>query len=137
MWRDFIMPGFAEYLDLIKSHQVISMHHSCGSVVDVIPDMITCGLDILQSIQPEAKGMSLDNLKRHFGKGICFQGGISIQKTMPYGTPDDIRREVKALARIAAPDGGYIFCISHNIQADTPVANIVALLEAYLQYGGA
>ncbi len=64
------------------------MHHTCGSVVDIIPDMIECGLDILQSIQPEAKGMSLANLKKIFGKSLCFQGGVSIQKTMPYGSPD-------------------------------------------------
>ena len=83
MWRKFIKPGFADYIDLIKRHNAIAMHHTCGSVVDIIPDMIECGLDILQSIQPEANGMSLASLKKMFGKSICFQGGVSIQKTMP------------------------------------------------------
>jgi uroporphyrinogen decarboxylase len=105
MWREFIKPGFANYIDLIKRHHTMAMHHTCGSVVDIIPDMIECGLDILQSIQPEAKGMSLAYLKKVFGKNICFQGG------------------------------GYIFCSSHNIQADTPVENIITLMEAYLEYG--
>jgi len=135
MWRKFIKPGFADFIDLVKCHKVIAMHHTCGSVVDIIPDMIECRLDILQSIQPEANGMSLSNLKKTFGKSICFQGGVSIQKTMPYGSRDDIRHEVKSIADIAKQDGGYIFCTSHNIQADTPIENIITLMEAYLQYG--
>lgn len=135
MWREFIRPGFTEYLALIKRHGALAMHHTCGSVVEIIPDMIDCGLDVLQSIQPEAAGMSLADLKMRFGKRLCFQGGVSIQKTMPYGTPDDVRREVAALARASRPDGGYIFCTSHNIQADTPVENVVALVEAYREYG--
>ena len=111
------------------------MHHSCGSVVDIIPDMIESGLDVLQSIQPEARGMSLFDLKRTFGKDLCYQGGVSIQKTMPFGSEDEIRREIKALAEIAKRDGGYIFCTSHNIQADTPVESVITLLESYLEYG--
>ena len=135
MWRKFLEPGFADYIDLIKRHETVAMHHTCGSVVDIIPDMIECGLDILQSIQPEANGMSLANLKERFGKDICFQGGVSIQKTMPFGSPDDVRRDVASLAAIVKPDGGYIFCTSHNIQADTPMENITALMEAYSTYG--
>jgi len=135
MWREFVRPGFADYIDLITRHSALSMHHTCGSVVDIIPDMIECGLDVLQSIQPEASGMPLVNLKRRFGRNLCFHGGISIQKTMPYGSRDEIRSEVASIAEIAKQDGGYIFCTSHNIQADTPVENIVTLMEAYLQYG--
>jgi len=135
MWREFIKPGFADYIDLIKRHNTVAMHHTCGSVVDIIPDMIECGLDILQSIQPEAKGMSLANLKKMYGRSICFQGGISIQQTMPYGSRDEIRHHVKSIADIAKQDGGYIFCTSHNLQADTPVENIITLMESYLEYG--
>ena len=135
MWRRYIKPGFTEYIDLIKRHNAVAMHHSCGSVVDIIPDMIEAGLDILQSIQPEARGMSLANLKKKFAKEICFQGGISIQKTMPFGSPADIRSEVSRLANVVKPDGGYIFCTSHNIQADTPIENIITLMEAYLEHG--
>jgi uroporphyrinogen decarboxylase len=111
------------------------MHHTCGSFVDIIPDIIECGLDVLQSVQPEARDMSLANLKKRFGARICFQGGISIQKTLPFGTPEDIRREVKAIADVVGRDGGYIFCTAHNIQADTSVKNILALVEAYREFG--
>ncbi|MCK5802431.1 MAG: hypothetical protein KAI66_06345 [Lentisphaeria bacterium] len=137
MWRTFLKPGFADYIDRVRHHKAVAMHHSCGSVVDIIPDMMDCGLDILQSIQPEADGMSLANLKKLFGERLCFHGGVSIQKTMPFGSPEDVRREVATLAKLSKPDGGYIFCTSHNIQADTPTENIVALLDAYLEYGGA
>jgi uroporphyrinogen decarboxylase len=135
LWRAFLKSGLADYIDLIKRHDTIAMHHTCGSVVDIISDLIECRLDILQSIQPEANGMSLANLKKKFGKNICFHGGVSIQKTMPYGSPDDIRNEVKAISNIAKQDGGYIFCTSHNIQADTSTENILALVEAYQNYG--
>ena len=135
MWRDFVGPGFADYIGLIRQHGAVAMHHTCGSVVDLIPDMIDCGLDVLQSIQPEARGMDLALLKDEFGGSLCFQGGVSIQKTMPYGSPADVRSEVARIADIVKPDGGYIFCTSHNIQGDTPVGNIVALMEAYLEYG--
>jgi uroporphyrinogen decarboxylase len=135
MWREFLRPGFAEYIRLIKRHRATVMHHTCGAVLDIIPDMISCELDVLQSVQPEATGMTLADLKRRFGKDLCFQGGVSIQKTMPYGTPDDIRRDVRDIAATIKPDAGYIFCTSHNIQADTPVRNVVALMEAYLEYG--
>jgi uroporphyrinogen decarboxylase len=135
MWRRFIRPGFAEYIDLIKRHQVLAMHHSCGSVLDIIPDMIECRLDILQSVQPEARGMPLAHLKQVFGQRMCYQGGVSIQKTMPYGSQDEIRQEVKSIAEMVKQDGGYIFCTSHNIQADTPVENIISLMDAYHQYG--
>jgi len=134
-WRAVIMPGFREYISLIKRYGARVMHHTCGSVVEIIPDMIACGLDVLQSIQPEAAGMSLPALKARFGRELCFHGGISIQQTMPFGTPDAIRAEVRAIAETVGADGGYIYCTAHNVQADTSVANVQVLLEAYHEYG--
>lgn len=134
-WRTFIEPGFAAYMDLVKQNGVKTMHHTCGSVVEIIPDLIECGLDILQSIQPEAKDMSLAALKAEFGQDLCFHGGMSIQKTMPFGTPEEIRREVKGIAESIRPDGGYIYCTAHNIQADTSLESVHALLAAYHEYG--
>ena len=135
MWRNFIKPGFAEYISLIKNHGARAMHHTCGSVVEIIPELIKCGLDVLQSIQPEAVNMSLAELKTKFGQMLCFHGGISIQKTMPFGSADEVRQEVKKIADIIKPDGGYIFCTSHNIQSDTCIENVQALMEAYRGYG--
>ncbi len=136
MWRRFIQPGFAQYVALIQHYGASSMHHTCGSVVDLIPDFIECGLDVLQSLQPEAAGMKFADLHGRFGEAISFQGGISIQRTMPFGTEDDIREEVARIAASGGSDGGYIFCTSHNIQADTPIENITALMNAYLKPSG-
>jgi uroporphyrinogen decarboxylase len=104
-------------------------------VVEIIPDMIDCGLDVLQSIQPEAAHMSLAALRARFGASLCFHGGISIQRTMPFGTPEEIRREVSQIAHTVGTGGGYIFCTAHNIQADTSIENVQTLLRAYHSYG--
>jgi uroporphyrinogen decarboxylase len=135
MWRKFIKPGFAEYIGLIKNHGARAMHHTCGSVVEIIPELIECGLDVLQSIQPEAVNMSLADLRAKFGAVLCFHGGISIQRTLPFGSPDEIRQEVKKIADIVKPHGGYIFCTSHNIQSDTSIENVEMLMEAYRECG--
>ncbi len=134
-WREHLRPGFEEYLCLIAHHGARSMHHTCGSVVAIIPDLIAAGLDILQSLQPEAAGMALPALHATYGDRLAFHGGISIQQTMPFGTPEDVRRAVRTIAEAVAGRGGYIFCTAHNIQADTPMANVRALLAAYREFG--
>ena len=136
MWRRFVRPGFAEYLSCIREHGALSMHHTCGSVAELIPDFVECGLDVLQSLQPEAAGMEFGDLYDRFGGSIGLQGGISIQRTLPFGTPEDVRAEVARIAESVGRDGGYIFCTSHNIQADTPIDNVSALMDAYLDLGG-
>ena len=134
MWDEFLRDGFANYLALIRQGGARSMHHTCGSVLPIIPKMIECGLDVLQSLQPEAAGMSPDVLTR-FGDRLSFQGGVSIQKTMPFGGGNEIRTEVKHLAETMGAGGGYIFCTSHNVQADVPVANVDILMSAYREFG--
>ncbi|NOZ23975.1 MAG: hypothetical protein GXP25_23100, partial [Planctomycetes bacterium] len=74
-------------------------------------------------------------LKRLFGGRLTFHGSISIQRTLPFGTPEDIRDEVKERAATLAPRGGFIFCTAHNIQSDTPIENVIALFEAYQEFG--
>ncbi len=135
MWRAFLQPGFAEYVAQIKGHGAKVMHHTCGSVHDIIPDLIDCGLDVLQSLQPDATGMALGGLKAKYGERLCFQGGISIQQTMPFGSEKDIRTAVKTISDLFREDGGYIFGTAHNIQADTPVASVKCLLQAYHEHG--
>jgi len=111
------------------------MHHSCESIYNLIPEFIDCGFDILQSIQPDARNMDLEKIKRKFGSDICFQGGISVQKNLPLGKPEDIDNEVKHIFSVMRDDGGYIACTSHNIQSDSPVENVFALIDAYDKYG--
>ena len=135
MWVDYLGKGFAAYIDIAKSYDLLVMHHTCGSVRALIPLMIERGLDILQSLQPEAAGMDPRELKAAFGGQLAFQGGISIQRTLPFGTPQQVRHEVREVIDALAPGGGYILCTSHNIQADTPMENLEALLRAYQDYG--
>ena len=135
MWRQFLRQGFAAYLDLAGSCGARTMHHTCGSVVEIIPDMIDCGLQVLQSVQPEAHAMAPDALKSHFGDRLAFHGGVSIQQTMPFKGPEDIDAEVARLAETLGRGGGYIFGTAHNVQADVPVENVQALMRAYLRHG--
>lgn len=135
MWRRFLRPGFKAFIDLAKRYGCQVAHHSCGSIAPLIPDLIDCGLDVLNPIQPEVRGMDHGDLKRRFGDRLCFHGSISIQRTLPFGTPDDVRAEVRQRRQTLAPGGGFIFCTAHNIQADTPLENVLALFDAYQTLG--
>ncbi len=135
MWVRFLGKGFGDYVSLAKSHGARVMHHTCGSVRQIIPLMIDRGLDVLQSVQPEASDMDPGELKRDFGTRLAFHGGISIQRTLPFGTPEDVRSEVRDRMKALGEGGGYILCTSHNVQADTPIENLDALLSAYREYG--
>lgn len=135
MWRRFFKPGFKAFIEVAHRHGIKVMHHTCGAVKDLIPDFIDCGLDILQSVQPRAHGMDLGGLKREFGKDLCFHGSMDIQHTIPHGTRDDIRAEVKARMQTGKSNGGFIISTAHNIQPDTPIENVLALFEAYREFG--
>jgi uroporphyrinogen decarboxylase len=104
--------------------------HSCGSIVEIIPDFIEIGLDILNPIQPQAKGMDPVFLKREFGKDIVFFGGIDIQGLLPYETPEKMKNEVKRICEFLGKEGGYILAPAHNVQPDTPLENIKAMFDA-------
>jgi uroporphyrinogen decarboxylase len=135
MWRRYFGRGFRAFIELAHSFGIKVMHHTCGSVRALIPDFIEAGLDILQSIQPRAANMDLAELKREFGKHLCFHGSIDIQHTLPFGTPDDVREEVRQRMAAGKPGGGFIIGPAHNIQFDTPTENILALYEACLEHG--
>jgi uroporphyrinogen decarboxylase len=135
MWRRYFKDGFRTYCDIAHKYGLKVMYHTCGDVYALIPDFIDCGLDMLQSLQPQATNMDIKRLKQEFGKDLSFQGGMDIQQVLPLGTPDDVRKMVKYAADNAKSGGGYFFGTSHNIQADTDMENVVALFEAYHEYG--
>jgi len=135
VWRDQLMDGFKRFIDIGHEYNCRVAHHTCGSVISLIPDLIECGLDILNPLQPDVAGMDYRKIKEEFGDRISFHGGISIQKTMPYGSPEDVRREVEDRVEKLAPGGGYIFCTAHNIQTDTALENVEALFTAYQEFG--
>ena len=109
--------------------------HSCGSIVSLLPDIIDAGFDIINPVQCSAAGMDPQVLKDRFGDKITFWGGgIDTQKTLPFGTADDVRREAAERMKIFAPGGGFVFNPVHNVQAKTPVENLLALYEAVTRW---
>jgi len=111
------------------------MLHSCGNVRAFIPGWIDMGLDILDPIQPRAQGMEPKALKRDFGDRLMFHGGIDLQQTLPFGTTEDVMREVREYIQALAPGGGYIVAPAHNVQGDVPPENLVAIRDAIEAHG--
>ena len=136
MWERYLAPGFRRYIEQAHQYGVKVMHHTCGAVELLIPKFINAGLDILQSLQQRADGMDLGGLKEKYGRALVFQGSIDIQQTLPFGRPEDVRREVEDRMQVGKPGGGFIICTAHNIQPDVPLENILALLGAYHDFAG-
>ena len=110
--------------------------HSCGNVRALIPDFIEIGVDILNPVHITATGMEPGALKRDFGRDICFWGGgVDTQGVLPNGTPEQVREDVKRNVSALMPGGGYVFNTVHNIQADVPPENIMAMLETLWEVG--
>ena len=111
--------------------------HSCGSVERFFESFIEAGFDIINPVQCSAAGMDPAELKRRYGSRLVFWGGgVDTQKTLPFGTPRQVREEVLRRCEIFAPGGGFVFNSIHNLQAGTPVENIVAMLDAVHEFNG-
>lgn len=129
-WREFIRPTLLEMSGMAKAHGSLYYQHTCGSVRDLIPDLIEVGVDVLDPLQVTAAGMVPAELKAEFGNRICFSGGVDEQVLLPRGSPDEVARAVRELIGVMAPGGGFFLGSTHNFQADIPTANIVAMYEA-------
>lgn len=111
--------------------------HSCGSVRPLLPDFIEIGVDILNPVHVRATGMEPAGLKADFGKEIVFWGGgVDTQDVLPHGTPQEVKEDVRRNIEALAHGGGFVFNTVHNIQADVPPENILAMWEAVREYGG-
>ncbi len=108
--------------------------HSCGSIHDIIPDFIEIGIDILNPVQPLASNMNTFQLKKEFGRDLCFQGGIDLQVAMR-GSFEDIEKEVKERIKSLAPGGGYVLSSANNIASDIPIENVFKLFELAIKLG--
>lgn len=127
IWREMIKPGEKREYDLLKSYGKKVMIHSCGQILRIMPELVELGVDILNPVQPEC--MNLKFLKEKYGDDITFWGGISTQRTLPYGTPDQVHKETKEVIELLSKNGGYITCSSQEIQTDVPYENLKALIE--------
>ena len=126
-WRRFVKPLLAEIYGLAKRHGRTILHHSCGHILPIVGDLIDIGLDVLHPIQPEA--MDILELKRRFGRHLTFCGGLRTQDLLPHGTPQQVRDEVRRLKEVMGRGGGYILEPGITLQADVPLANLLAMIE--------
>ena len=129
-WRAFIKPRYKRIYDRAHERGKFTLSHCCGSVAEIMPDIIEIGLDVLESVQPEAQGMNPYELKSEYGSDIAFWGCLGSQSTIPFGTPDEIRDEVDRLKREMGRDGGYILAPAKELQPGTPIENAAAVVEA-------
>ncbi|MDR3077817.1 MAG: methyltransferase, partial [Planctomycetota bacterium] len=112
--------------------------HCCGAIEPLINAMIDGGIDILNPVQCSAAGMDPELLKKKYGERITFWGGgVNTQKTLPFGTPEEVRKEVIERCRIFSPGGGFVFTTIHNAQARTPLPNLLAMFEGVREFNSA
>jgi uroporphyrinogen decarboxylase len=134
--RTYLLPGMKRMIDLIHQNGAYVFHHDDGNCRRILPDLIEAGIDLLNPIQWRCPGMVREELKRDFGGRLVFHGGMDNQVTLPFGTVDDVRREVRENLRILGAGGGFILAPCHNIQPLTPVENVVAMYETGFHEGG-
>lgn len=141
MFRRMVRPhlerlwAYAKENLLEKNPNAKIMLHSCGAVSSFLPDWIDMKLDVLDPIQPRAKGMDPFELNAAFGDKLTFHGGIDAQYVLPFGTIEEVREHTKKYIKALAPGGGYICAPVHNVQGDVPPENLVAMRDAVEEFG--
>lgn len=127
--RQFLIPRMKRMIDLVHSAGAYVFHHNDGAIRSIIPDMIEAGIDVLNPIQWPCKGMEREGLKADFGNQLIFHGAVDNQQVLPFGSIQDVIKEVQDDIRILGAGGGYILAPCHNIQAVSPPENIVAMYD--------
>lgn len=135
-FRTFYKPHLKKFINLAHEFGITVFHHDDGAIRMFLPELVGMGIDVLNPIQWRCPGMERDRLKRDFGAKVCFHGGIDNQQTLPFGTPEDVRQEVRETIATLASDGtGYILAPCHNIQVVSPVENIIAMYDEAWKVG--
>ncbi len=130
-FRELWMPHYRRLNDWIHSNTTWKIFkHSCGAMLPLLPSVVDAGFDIINPVQVNAKDMDINVLKREFGNDLTFWGGgIDTQKILPYATPEQIRSHILHQYEVLGKDGGFIFNAVHNVQANVPIENVVAMIE--------
>ncbi len=136
MFRELFKPYWKRLFDHIRKKTKAKIYlHCCGACEPMLRDLIEVGLDILNPVQISAAGMDPLHLKREYGRDLVFWGGgVDTQRVLPRGTPAEIRDHVRRNIEALAPGGGFVFATVHNVQADVPVGNFIAMWEAFREY---
>jgi uroporphyrinogen decarboxylase len=127
--RRYLLPGMKRMIDLVHQAGARVFHHNDGNCRGILPEMIELGIDALNPIQWRSQGMERAALKADFGDRLVFHGAMDNQYTLPFGTVEEVRQEVRDNLRILGAGGGYILAPCHNIQPVSPPENIVAMYE--------
>ena len=127
-WDRHFRHRLTRWCDLIHRHHKKVLFHTDGAARPLLPQIIACGVDILNPIQHICPGMDRAALQRDFGDQVIFHGGVDNQHILPFGSAEDVRRETRTCIETLGRDGGYICCSCHNVQAGTPVANVLAMI---------
>ena len=136
IYREFYKPYHRRFIELCHEFGIAVFHHDDGSMRAFLPELADLGIDILNPVQWTCPGMDMAELKRDFGARLCFHGAVDNQGVLPFGTPAEVRAEVRHCIDGLASDGtGYILAPCHNLQAITPLANILAMYDEARQYG--
>ena len=135
LYRKLIKPTHARMVQAVKKFNKPVLLHSCGSVAAFIPDFVEIGIDALHPVQVTARDMDTAELKKKYGRDITFWGGIDTHRVLPRGTTAEVREEVRKRIGDLAPGGGYVLGSVHNIQAEVPVENVLAMVEAAREFG--
>ena len=128
MWRTYFKPGMERLFRMVKDRGILLFFHSCGDIRALIPELIEMGVDVLNPFQPEV--MDVYAIKREYGERLSFYGGIGTQELLPRGTPEDVKADVRKKIRLLGKGGGYMLAPAHAVQADVPVDNVLAMVEA-------
>ena len=134
-WRTWFKHRWARVIAAAKAVRpdLLVAYHSDGDISAVIPELADIGIDVLNPVQPEC--LDVAEVKRLYGERLAFFGGMGIQTTMPFGTPDDVRAEVKRLIETLGAGGGYLIAPTHTLEPEVPWENIIAFFEAVDEFG--
>lgn len=137
-FAEFVTPYLRRMVDLTHSHDKKFLLHVCGAVRPLLPQIVACGVDMLEPIQTRATGMEPESLKRDFGRDLCFYGGVDLQQILNRGTTREVADEVRRLIEVLGKDGGYVLGPGHTyIQVDAPIENILTMYDTAAGYRGA
>ncbi len=128
-WRRFLKPTYKRIFELAKGYDLKVWFHCCGTFREVMPDLIDIGMDVWETTQVHLPGNEPEVLKREYGRDITFYGAINTQSTLPFGSSEDIRQEVRERIRVLGEDGGYILGGDHTILPDVPMENVLAMID--------
>jgi uroporphyrinogen decarboxylase len=130
-FRTLMLPYYKEIYSYIHSKGKLAITHSCGSVKEIIPDLIDAGLDVLESVQPEAADMNPYQLKKEFGNDLSFWGGLGCQEAVTFYSPEKLKDEIKRLKDEMSVGGGYVLAPSKTLNSSIPTENALALIAEF------